>query len=452
MIFCICFAVFGVLFCCIAMPHKIFDDKELKELTDSYNSAPLMNITKSPIKNYYKNALFGGYKGFEGGHKYKKCSHLFSGTCESDKYRDMYCPSGSDDTEDWKVDKKTCVDYYEINSFSYDFIKDSYYYSEKLPHSMSYSFLLSNYTVEKNEKCPDEKKSCGLLSKEKKLCFPIEEECPINDIIINNQEEYSENNIVYKSIKFGNDYIHYTNEKNDNQIILDLLISLENPLSKIETSDKLYKKIFKLHELERESYFSGNIDDIRVYKKIYDTGITLQELFQLYEVLNIIKKEANYKTKYLDSKLFIYKKYPVPLNGKSIGDAKNMNDNYSKAFLNSFLLYALLFVTLFPNAYIMSVYSDSVIIIFYLVLTALHVIILVLFIKNIKLLTHSDILIYYKDKDFHRIQLLIFNIAYLAYAVCQNLSSIYIIIRGIRKKKNEININENQINLLPYSN
>ena len=445
-----CLSVFGMIFCGITIPQRIFEDDELNELTDSYNSVPLMNITKSTIKNSHKNALFGGYKGFQGGHKYKKCSHLFWGTCESNNKDDIYCPI--EDGNDWKVDKKTCVDYYEINSFSYDFIKDSYYYSDKLSKNISYSVLLSNYTVEKKEKCPDKKKSCGLLCKEKKLCFPIEEECPINDIIINNQEEYSENNIVYKSIKFGNDYIHYTNEKNDNQITLDLIISIENPLSKIETSDKLYKKIFKLHELERESYFSGNIDDIRVYKKIYDTGITLQELFQLYEVLNIIKKEANYKTKYLDSKLFIYKKYPVPLNGKSIGDAKNMNDNYSKAFLNSFLLYALLFVTLFPNAYIMSVYSDSVIIIFYLVLTALHVIILVLFIKNIKLLTHSDILIYYKDKDFHRIQLLIFNIAYLAYAVCQNLSSIYIIIRGIRKKKNEININENQINLLPYSN
>ena len=453
----ICLGVFGILFCCIAMPYKIFDDEELEELTDSYNSAPLMNITKSTIKNFYKNALFGGYKGFEGGHKYKKCSHLFSGTCESDNKYDIYCPSGSEDTEDWKVDKKTCVDYYEIKSFSYDFIKDSYYYSDKLPNSMSYSVLLSNYTVEKNEKCPDEKKSCGLLSKEKKLCFPIEEECPINDIIINNQTEYSEDNIVYKSIIFGNDYIHYTNEKNDNQIILDLLLSIENPLSKIEISDKLYKRIFKLHELERESYFSGNIDDIRVYKKIFDTGITLQELFQSYEVLNIIKKEPNYKTKYLDSKLFIYKKYPVPLNGKSIDDVNNMNDNYSKAFTKSIIIYVILIMTLFFNVFIISKYSKSPRLLFYFILTIFHVIILILFITNIKVLIHKDILIYYKDKDFHRIQLLIFNIVYFIYAVCQNLSSIYIIMERRRESQNEINkpnddLNENQINLLPNSN
>ena len=449
----ICLGLFGILFCCIAMPYEIFDYEEIKELEDSYFSAPLMSITKSTIKKFYKNALFGGYKGFEGGHKYNECSHLFSGTCESDNKYDIYCPSGSDDTEDWKVDKKTCVDYYEIKSFSYDFIKDSYYYSDKLPDSMSYSVLLSNYTVEKNEKCPDEKKSCGLLCKEKKLCFPIEEECPINDIIINNQAEYSENNIVYKSIIFGNDYIHYTNEKNDNQIILDLLISIENPLSKIETSKKLYKKIFKLHELERESYFSGNIDDIRVYKKIFDTGISLQELFQSYEVLNIIKKEPNYKTKYLDSKLFIYKKYPVPLNGKSIDDVINMNDNYSKAFTKSIIIYAILIMTVFLIVFII----PKKFLLFYFILTIFHVIILILFITNIKVLIHKDILIYYKDKDFHRIQLLIFNIVYFTYAVCQNLSSVYFIMERRRESENEINkpnddINKNQINLLPNSN
>ena len=99
---------------------------ELRELKDSYNSAPLMNITYSAIRIPNKKALFGGYKGLQGVHKYKKFDYLFSGTCESDKNYDVYCPSESDEEEDLKVDKGTCVDYYEIKSFSYDFLKDRY--------------------------------------------------------------------------------------------------------------------------------------------------------------------------------------------------------------------------------------------------------------------------------------------------------------------------------------
>ena len=56
------------------------------------------------------------------------------------------------------------------------------------------------------------------------------ETCPINDIVYNNQENYSNNNINYTSIKINtenkdeNEYIHYTNEKTENFIITNLSI------------------------------------------------------------------------------------------------------------------------------------------------------------------------------------------------------------------------------------
>ena len=159
----------------------------------------------------------------------------------------------------------------------------------------------------------------------------------------------------------------------------------------------------------------------------------------------------------MDSKLFIYKKYPVPLNGKSIDDVNNMNDNYSKTFLKTIIIYIMLIMTIFVNVFIISKYSKSPRLTCYFILTIFHIVILILFINNIKVLIHKDILIYYKDKDFHRIQLLIFNIVYFTYAVCQNLSSIYLIMERRRESENEINkpnddLNENQINLLPNSN
>lgn len=119
-----------------------------------------------------------------------------------------------------------------------------------------------------NGKCPEGKKKCGFLYKGSMLCFNIEDECPINDIIFNENKEYVDNNITYKTIKINeNEYIHYTNEKTNNQIIFDLILSIEHPLSKIEIPRKEYlKTIFKLSRYEYENYYKGNINNIKSFK------------------------------------------------------------------------------------------------------------------------------------------------------------------------------------------
>lgn len=85
-------------------------------------------------------------------------------------------------------------------------------------------------------------KKSGLLNEDIKLCLPIEEKCPINDIVINNQSIYNNNGLNYSSIPFGNNYIHFTNEKTSNDIIFDLIFSIESPLSEVEIEEKKKKK------------------------------------------------------------------------------------------------------------------------------------------------------------------------------------------------------------------
>ena len=331
----VCLGIFGILYTGFLIPHKIFDKIELEEFNITYHSSPLLNIIVSDTESG-GYSLFGSYKGLQGGHKYDECDYLFEGTCESDKNKNVYCPGKSSEDGDTPVlDQKTCVDFYQINSFPYTKLKDRYYYAEK--KASSYKDLLNN-TVNKDEQCPKTKKKCGYLNKESKLCLSFEEKCPINDIIINHNSTYSEDNITYKTIILGDDYIHYTNEKIDNQIIFDLLISIENPLSKIETKESNYDNIFQLNEEEADIYYNGNIDDIIAYKNIYNTGITLKELFEYYDIFDTINKEPRYKIEYFNSNIYIFKKYPIPLNGITEEEINKVYKLYDQAILCNFAL------------------------------------------------------------------------------------------------------------------
>ena len=441
---------FGMLFTSNFMPQNIFDKKELEEFDITFKSSPLMNIIVSNTSRGF-DPLFGRYKGLEGGHKYDDCNYIFSGTCASDRNRNVYCPSSSSEDSS-PLDQDTCIDFYGINAFDYTKLKDRYYYADKKKTSFSYKDLL-NSTVNKHEECPKEKQNCGYLNKESKLCLSFKEDCPINDIVINNNSTYSYNNITYKSVILGNDYIHYTNEKIENQIIFDLLISIENPLSKIETKESNYDKIFKLHEAETDIYYNGNIDDINAYNKIYNTGITLKELYKSYNIFDTIQKEPNYKTEYYNSDIFVYKKYPVPLNGITEEDIKNMDNLYKNTFMYNILSCALLITTLFCTIIFAVNSPNKLRFVVYPILTLMHIGIFLLFYASTSMLLNRGILIYYEDKDFHRIQLLLFFISYMIMSVLQNLYSLYRWIATYREleiekeKKNESFLeNENKIN------
>ena len=427
------FGLISFLISQFVIPSEILDIIEFDEIKSSLNSTPLMGIEVRDTNQNDKTALFGEYKGLKGGHTYPDCSVLFPSTCDSDLNKVVTCETYTDTEDgreyyDFAVNKERCVDYTTIKSFPYAFLEGKYYYAEKM--SQTYEDLLKN-TISKKKKCPKTKKSCGLLNKDIRLCLPIEEECPINDIIINNQSTYSENSINYKSVTFGDKYIHYTNEKTDNDIIFNLSLSIENPLSKIETREKDKNKIFKLHKLEEASYFSGNIENIRAYKKLADTGITFKGLFKSYGKFDTIQTEPYYRAEYFYSKIYIYIKYPVPLNIKSFEEIKNAHESYRNAYDYIGVFFFIYCITIFAS--ILMIIKLKYRELGYVLLTFAHIIIIVFFILSCKEIYNSRQFTLYKDKNHHRIQLLIVNIVFAIVTIFHNLSSLYVLREKIKE-------------------
>ena len=78
-----------------------------------------------------------------------------------------------------------------------------------------YETLLTN-AISENQPCPNNQKKCGHLNEGLIICYNINESCPINDIIFDNNSNHSEGNINYTLLKINdNEYIHFTNEKTD---------------------------------------------------------------------------------------------------------------------------------------------------------------------------------------------------------------------------------------------
>ena len=92
-----------------------------------------------------------------------------------------------------------------------------------------------NDSVKQKEDCKENYKKCGILdSKNNILCLPIDEECPLNDFILSQEElpdlipEYSEIKVT-ESLTDSIKYIYYTNNKTNNKIITHFELSGNNP-------------------------------------------------------------------------------------------------------------------------------------------------------------------------------------------------------------------------------
>ena len=420
---------FGIFFPAFKIsPHPLNDERK-ENLKEFYNMKPILNIIESNISNLFNESyfpLFGKYKGLNGGHAFKNCDKLFEGTCLEDKEKneDKYCPTDEDGS---KLDWKTCVDYIpipEVNYIHYIHNNEKYYYSEKINKTNE---MLFKMTVKEKEKCPENTKNCGILSLGSRLCFNIEDECPINDIIINRQSEYIDNNIIYKSLKMKeNEYLHYTNEKTDNQIIFDLILSLEHPLSIIETSKKKYFNIiYKLCQYENEYYYKGNINNIKSLKKIYNTNKNYKELIQLYNIYNLITSEPTYKTEYFSSNIFLYKKYSIPLLKATYQEI----EQYDKDILISYIFNYLSAVLLCPlGMSLFSIHKYPNTILFYLGVLIIDGLISFFFFFKFKCLT-SNIFednYVFKEANTDRKRLLGLHSSYFSLTIIHNFAFVYI--------------------------
>ena len=92
----------------------------------------------------------------------------------------------------------------------------------------TFEIKIFNDIISHEENCSLGYKKCGLVNSNDSLCLKLDEACPINKVLINNNEEYGN----YKSFKLGDKYIHYSNEEIDNYLFRKFNITNDQ----IETS------------------------------------------------------------------------------------------------------------------------------------------------------------------------------------------------------------------------
>ena len=420
----------GIFVCAFKIPSNLFDYLEKIQIINMYNSRPVMDIIVSDNELSYKNTtypLLGKYNGINGGHKYIGCYKTFPGSCYDDikSGKEVYCPG---EEVKRKLIYEYCVNNTNIPETNYSLYKSKYLYAEKTMRKIRYETLLTN-AIPENQPCPNNQKKCGHLNEGLVICYDNNETCPINDIIFDSNSNHSEGNINYTSLKINdNEYIHFTNEKTDNQILFDLILSIEHPLSKIEMPEDEETNVFQLSEKEIEMYYIGNIDGIKAFKQLYNTNLTYEQIAKTYDMYDQMINDTKYKKSKFKSNMFIYKKNPIPFSSYTKKDIFDFNDGYHLAYVLNYVIDGFLFVTFVFIILLFLVGKNRIF--FLLGLTLFDGVIITFFSLTIKYLSNSEFLNKgvgsFADKDYHRVQLLIFYSFYFSLAVLEIVLGIFL--------------------------
>ena len=173
----------------------------------------------------------------------------------------------------------------------------------------NYEYYL-NSSVGEGENCPSGFKKCGILDTLKNvMCIKENLNCPINKILINNDNTYSENNINFNTINLNdNKYLHYTNENYNGNILSNFKLSeggfpCYNPM-RYNTILPQYILLKNFDDFICIDEFNNSFYDER-YEKL--DSISKKELYDDNSLINSINKLPNYPefSLYNDISLFV---------------------------------------------------------------------------------------------------------------------------------------------------
>ena len=179
------------------------------EILENFKDHPLMDISEmvSSCPGNQNQIYFGKWPGTKHGcnciGRYPKgtnCTNsLCIGECSSEEI------------------KAGCHDIDEISSVNIKVWKGKQLCSSQVKYN--YEELL-NMSVIEGGNCPNNYKQCGKLdSKNNILCYPINEDCPINDLVVTFWSKPPAK-YKYQTIPLNNKYyLHYTKEAVDNFVI-----------------------------------------------------------------------------------------------------------------------------------------------------------------------------------------------------------------------------------------
>ena len=255
------------LVCCISgiFKSKPIPNYKIQIIQHNIESTPIMDILSGEdCENRDVGNILGYYYGFEAGFKY-------NGESYSEEDRDRICLVYYD-----------CIKVNRQRQVPYRMFKGKRLCTSKRPKKNYFDYLDSSVNL--YDDCPSGYRKCGKLDKDRNLCIKTKEECPINDIVYNNQSTYENNSIIYTTVKINeNEFIHYTNRKIDNFIITNLTVLGGNGYGfPCGANDNNKITVYSL--IENNLFCKGSSN---AYKYYFFKYLTLVPLKDFYEENNL---------------------------------------------------------------------------------------------------------------------------------------------------------------------
>ena len=131
---------------------------------------------------------------------------------------DNLCESKECDTYIWKRENSECHEFNRIKIWKNSKVKKT-----------EINFEVNSYShiIPHDGECKSGFHRCGIINNDRDyLCLNKTYDCPINNIIIKSENVSPDN--YYKSYKFGDGYIFFTNQTTNNSLIMNFSFTLDN--------------------------------------------------------------------------------------------------------------------------------------------------------------------------------------------------------------------------------
>ena len=300
--------------------HYFYGDIIINYVNKDYNSIVILkdNIQSSPIysisllttgKCNEKEEIYpiGYFPGIRKGKLYKKKISL--GKC--------------------LFFDKNCKKIKKVNGFNLN-IWDGNTFCVNKNSELNYETYIRN-SVENNKECDIGFKKCGILdSNNRIMCIEENNNCPINKIIINNNEK-SPTDFNYVTLSLNNNkFLHYTNESINSNIIVNFSISSGIPCLNPNEINTKYPQYILDKNFRRYICTDKILNEFNDNSFIKLDTIKKSLLYQQNNVNDIIDKLYNYPYFSLEEDINLYVR-------NYFGIDKLCIENEKKFYLNKLL-------------------------------------------------------------------------------------------------------------------
>ena len=245
---------------CPLLFSKLWD---LNEVISEYEQTLIMDYSNKKTKYINEQVNLGEWRGTKKG-------------CDCSNSKEFNYQVYIDLCKQYQINGG-CKKVYSNQGISLFNIYNTYFYQETLKRN--YLDLLKQISSFNKSECEGGYKKCGILDTLKNpLCIEKENNCPINDIVINNQSSLKS----YKTLKFKDKhlYFHYRNNKMENMVITNIFFSSQNNSEGNDSKEIIDNHILYKYE-EPEEEFSSKLIFEFPKEDIYEENLINEKILNL---------------------------------------------------------------------------------------------------------------------------------------------------------------------------